>query len=293
MLLFQQIEELAYKNTDSRRNIGEFLLTEKGNLEKYSMQEIAEATFTSKASLVRFAKTLGYKGWKEFMTDFLAEIHYNDTHYNDIDPNLPFTAESSRKDIVYQIANLQVESILDTADLIDMHQLDKAVGYLKAADKIAIFGLAPNSYVAKLFQRKMLTIGKYVMLSDSGNHGMLAYMMGENDTAILISYSGNNPAHVPVNLLPILKENHVRTIGITGKGGNTISSSTDAVLIMSTREKLYSKIANFGTEESINYILNVLFACCFQEHYDDNLVYKIKVSQAIENRVSDNPDIRE
>lgn len=62
MLLFQRIEELAYKHTDARRTIGEFLLTEKSKIENYSMQEIAEKTFTSKSSMVRFAKALGFSG---------------------------------------------------------------------------------------------------------------------------------------------------------------------------------------------------------------------------------------
>ena len=56
MLLFQQIEDLAYKHTDARRTIGEFLLAKKSRVREYNMQQIAEETFSSKSSLVRFAK---------------------------------------------------------------------------------------------------------------------------------------------------------------------------------------------------------------------------------------------
>lgn len=38
MLLFQQIEDLAYKHTDARRTIGEFLLAKKSRIKEYSMQ---------------------------------------------------------------------------------------------------------------------------------------------------------------------------------------------------------------------------------------------------------------
>ena len=86
MLLFQQIEDLAYKHTDARRTIGEFLLAKKSRVREYNMQQIAEETFSSKSSLVRFAKALGFSGWKEFMEQFLSDSYYEESHYTDIDP---------------------------------------------------------------------------------------------------------------------------------------------------------------------------------------------------------------
>ena len=55
-----------------------------------------------------------------------------------------------------------------------------------------------------------------------------------------------------------------------------IRKSLNCVLTMSSRERLYTKISNFATEESIIYILNVLFSCYFAEDYENNKVFKIK-----------------
>ena len=56
----------------------------------------------------------------------------------------------------------------------------------------------------------------------------------------------------------------------------------DCIITMSSRERLYSKIANYATEESLNYILNVLFSCCFASQYKQNLEFKIKNSSLLE-----------
>jgi hypothetical protein len=53
---------------------------------------------------------------------------------------------------------------------------------------------------------------------------------------------------------------------------------------ISSREKLYSKIANFSTEESINYILNTLFSCYFSQNYEENLKNKIAKTIKIESK---------
>lgn len=50
---------------DTRYFIGEFLLKEKDRFYKYSMEDIAKLTHTSKSILVRFSKILGFNGWED------------------------------------------------------------------------------------------------------------------------------------------------------------------------------------------------------------------------------------
>jgi len=90
----------------------------------------------------------------------IEEIYHQENHYSDIDPNYPFSEQDSTLDIIQKISNLQVESILDTADLIDIKTLEQAVDIILGSNKIAVFGLSPNSSMAALFRRKMQAIGK-------------------------------------------------------------------------------------------------------------------------------------
>lgn len=293
MLLFQQIEELAHSHTDARRTIGEFLLKEKSSIKKYTMQEIAEKTYTSKSSLVRFAKTLGFQGWKDFIEKFLNDTYYEESHYTDIDPNFPIEEGESTKDIVYKISNLMVESILDTTDQLSLKEIDKAVNFMAEANQIALLGQSPNTYLGNLFRRKMMSIGKNVLLSSGWDQGLLARTLHQGDCAILISYSGNNENRAPMNFIPMLQEKGVPIIAITGLGSNFLRRNADCILSMSSRERLYTKIGTFSTEESIALILNTLYACYFAKNYRENLRYKIDASKHLEKRYSRYADIRE
>lgn len=59
MNLIHRVEELSMQyGGGSRKVIGAFILQERRHLHDYSIQEIAEKTYTSKAALVRFAKSL-------------------------------------------------------------------------------------------------------------------------------------------------------------------------------------------------------------------------------------------
>lgn len=283
MFLFQKIEELMMNYGDARHAIGEFVLHEKDNLYKYTINEIAEYTYTSKATVVRFAKTLGYDGWKEFMKAFISEIKYQVNHQNDADVNYPFKENDSVETIIEKIKTLQIESIQDTADLLDTAMLEKATAYLLKARHIVIFGISPNSFLGELFRRKMITIGKQVDLARSGESGIIARTLNKDDCAIMISYSGNNEAADPMVHLSVLLENEVPTIGITSGGDNYLHRNLSCILTMSSKERLYTKIANFSTEESLQFIFNVLFANYFVKNYQDNNLYKIRNSKILES----------
>lgn len=244
--------------------------------------------------MVRFAKALGFSGWKEFLKAFWEEQSYQEQHYTDIDANYPFDADSSRQDIINQLCSLQVESLLDTADLLDGAPLAECAELLLRSRRIAMFGLNPNLTLAELFQRKMLSIGRQVELPSMGDSGLLAHSLTAEDCAVIISYSGNSIHHGPLSVLSALEERGVPVIALTSVGDNLLRQRADYTLSISSYERLYSKISTFATENSILYILNVLFSCCFAADYQANISRKVGTARRLESeRRTDAQALRE
>lgn len=278
MFLIQKVEELVVTYNDGRKNIGEFILANFNTIQNYSIDEIAKNTKTSKASIVRFAKTLGYEGWKDLKRDLIREQKVN----FDLDFNYPFQEGDDVQEIAKKIANVQMESIMDTYAHLDLETMMDCTDQIIKAKKIALFGVAPNTSIAQLFQRKMLSIGKVIEVADFREMGMNAKLMNENDFAIVISYSGNNATSEPVNIVSILNRNNVPILAITSGGDNYLRMHTDFVLTLCSRERLYTKIANFASEQSLLYVLNVLFACCFERNYEENDRFKQQSARELE-----------
>ncbi len=295
MTLFQRVEELTVTSQNSsKKSIGEFVMRKKSHVSEYTTQQIVDETYTSKAALVRFAKALGYRGWKEFAGAFAAEQHYQESHYSDIDPNFPFTGDDTIPDIIQKMSSLQVESILDTADLLNPRTIKKAADLLVSSRRTALFGLSPNLLLGQLFYRRMMTINKPVEIPLLNDSGLLASSLTSEDCAILISYSGNTRTREPVSLLPILESRKVPVIAVTSVGNNKLRMHAHYTFSISSREKLYSKISTFATEKSIEFILDVLFSVCFSLSYQENLNTKINNGKALEGaRIATNHDLVE
>ena len=61
-----------------------------------------------------------------------------------------------------------------------------------------------------------------------------------------------------------------------------MSSVADCVLRISSRERLYSKIATFANDASITYVLDVLYSCMFKQDYDTNIELRKETSRVFE-----------
>lgn len=201
-----------------------------------------------------------------------------------MDANYPFTQANSTSEILDNIKKLQIESIQDTFELMDLSTLNKATDYLYKANRVVIFGLSPNVYLGELFKRKMITIGKNIEVVNLGEMAIVSRTLKSDDCAILVSYSGNNQDAEPMCYLPILLKQKVKMIGITSGGNNYLREHLSCVFTMSSKERLYTKISTFASEESIQYIFNALYANYYSKAYQENNQFKIQNAKIIENK---------
>lgn len=282
MYLYHRIEELVATSTDSRRTIGAFVLREHAHLSDYTIADIAEATYTSKASCTRFAQSLGYDGWRPFIKDFVAEQLFEEKHPSFVDANFPFEAGANNDQVVEAIAGLTADAVADTVRLLNHGQLNRAARAIAGARRVRVFALSPNHYMGGLFCRKLMGIGVDAATAIPGELGVNARSLGPNDVAVVISYSGNNPEMEPMVQVPVLLANKVPIIAVTSEGNNYLRKCADMTLTVSSRESLYSKIGTLASEASMNYLLDVLFGCVFARDYEKNLAFKIAGARQLE-----------
>ncbi|WP_160676466.1 MurR/RpiR family transcriptional regulator [Clostridium sp. C8-1-8] len=283
MLLTEKMMQVSF--SESEKIIIDYIFKEKEDIKNKTTKQIAQQTYTHPSTTIRIAKKLGYNGWNELKEAYLEEIKYLDSHFENIDANFPFTEDDSIMAIANKIATLNQTTIKDTLSLIHHDDLQKAVQFLHKASEIKVFANNQNLIIAQDFMLKMNRIQKSVSISLTDSEQVFeAFNCKKGCCAIIISYSGeDNPL---IKAIPVLKQNSVPIIAITSLGDNTLASKADCVLRITTRERLYSKIANFTTNDSICYLLDVLYSCVFSKDYDKNLEHKIMVSKYFDPRKS-------
>ncbi|PEI33491.1 sugar isomerase [Bacillus wiedmannii] len=288
MLLLEKMKEDIFSSSESEIIV--YLFKQRENIKDKTTKQISKETYTHPSTLIRIAKKLGYSGWVELKNSFLGEIEYLNSHFSSIDANYPFDDQDSIMTVANKMALLNQTTISDTLSLLNHDDLQRATNMLDEAAHIKVFSMYHNLLICHDFKSKMNRIGKHVSLCTVDPH-FEAVNSNTETCAIVISYSGESEDIV--GLLPFLKRKKVPVIALTSIGENTLTKYADCILRITTREKLYSKIGSFSSNESICFLLDLLYACVFSEDYKNNLEYKIRISKYFDHRKSSNKVMQE
>ncbi len=291
MLITQKMELM--KLSSNEELIYQFILNHPEQLERLTIKQIASQIYVSPALFIVFAKKLGYSGWNEFKQDFIEERKYLDSHFQEIDPNRPFSSQDNIMNIAYKIATLQNETIQDTLELIHHDNLQKATQLLKKSLHIYLFGSNMSYIASQEFFYSMKRLGVHIEYNiDPVEQIFQTQMMPPQSVAIVISYTGET-AHV-LKICQDLYQQKVPIITITGFGENTVMKYSDVALYMSTRENVHTKISTFSTRQSIHTILDILYSCYFAFHYQENYEKVVETNNSVEyKRFSSNTEINQ
>ena len=290
MLLTEKISQL--KLSSAEQIIVQFMEEHPFELEQYAISELAKKIYVHPSSFIRLAKKLEFDGWISLRKAYTNEKSYLDARFQQIDPNLPFSKNDDELSIASRIAHLESITIMDSFELLTAKNLKVAKKILKNCKQIKIFGSSGNLMVAKDFMLKMQRLNCPVEMSDViGESLYQAYNTDENTCAILISYTGEN--EIILSLAKMLKKRHTPIIVLTSIGENQLSQYSDCTLHLTTRERLYSKIASYTINTSISYLLDVLYSLYFSLNYQENFEHIIEMGKMIDIRHSSSSIMQE
>lgn len=277
MLVREKLEDCPHF-TSSEEKVAQHLLHLGLEIEDLSTGDIAKSTYTSSATVVRLAKKIGFSGWNELKENLLSETRYLNSHFKEIDPNFPFEAKDSFMTVANKIGELEIETIRDTISLLDHKVLHQVVHLLKDADTIYLFGNSVCWMLAERFKYLMVRMGKAVNVTTTlSEQRYEVVQISESDCVLFLSYSGEDDGLL--GIVDSLENSKVPLISITNLGSNSVAEKCDFHLYCSTREKLSNKIGAFSSVESMNFLLDILYACIFSADYEKNLQQRLKLAK--------------
>lgn len=279
MKILTQFNDLE-RFSDAEQSLIEWILNNDEKLLTMSTKELANATYTSPATIVRLCQKLGLKGYNDFKIKYAKEIDINKKNNMQVSANYPFKKEDSFEKISVSLAQLFKEVIDETQELLNYEDLDKIADALIEADVIDVYSTSLPLICAMDFEKKLMHIGKRInVASMDGEQEFLVSNSTPRHCAIIISYSGQTEKQI--NLAMVAKKRKAKVISITSNISSPLAKISDFNICVSAREKNGTKIANFCSRTGINYVLDVLYSIIFVKEYDKNMIYKTTIEREI------------
>jgi len=250
--LANRITSYNDKLSKSDTMIAEFLLKNSEKVSKLSIQELANLTGTSTATLSRFAKKIGYGSYQDLKFDIS-----NSASTKSDDFFLELNESDNFHDILAKNFAANISSLQSTEDLTSNEQLEAAIQILLKSKKCAFFGMGGSNAVALIAYHRFLRTPLIALYhQDFHYQQMIAATMGAEDCAILISHTGKN--RDTLRILEIFKERKVPVIGLTSFAGSPFAEKVDVALISVAEETAYRPEAVASTVSQIS-LLDSLF----------------------------------
>ena len=200
-----------------------------------NISQIADKSGTSVASVVRFCKTLGFKGYPEFRMALIGQLSRQIAQGTDLQLDGGITVDDSAAEVIRKIAYADSLAIKTTAERLDVETFIKTVDAWEAASTIGIIGFASSGYVAMDLQLKLNRLGKRsVAWSDLHTALTSISLLKKGDVLVAISHSGTTLDIIDV--ISEFKEKGITIVLSTNALRSPATAIADLTLFTSARE---------------------------------------------------------
>lgn len=272
MLLEKLREEEHFTNHE--KDVVRYILDHLEQVPSMSAGELARASFTSKATVVRLSQKLGLAGYQEFKLKLVEEVNPKN-RIDRILANEPITGKSTYTDIINTLPVLYDKAITNTRLSFDKNVMIRINNYLQGAECIDIYGTGISYHLAKEAAFKFATLGIECSAYESINGHYLAARKNKKTVAFLLSFTGAN--RTVVRIARYLREatnNYV--VGIAGPHGETLKKWCNEMVEIPNRDSLLSLdvISSFA---AANYVFDVFFALYLSRRYEEHTASSIEM----------------
>ncbi|MSS77968.1 MurR/RpiR family transcriptional regulator [Anaerococcus sp. AGMB00486] len=211
-----EIIESNYDNfTDVEKNIADFFI-HNNKKQKFSSKDLADKLFVSQASLSRFSQKCGFRGYREFIYQYLEDFVEKE---QDVTGNIS------------QVLNTYQELLNKTYSLVDENQIKRIINYLNTVEKVFVCGKGSSGLAANEMELRFMRIGVNIdSITDSDQMKMRSIFHNENSLAIGLSISGNTE-EVLYYLFEAHKKN-AKTVLITSQNKKAYKNYCDEVILV-------------------------------------------------------------
>lgn len=204
-----------------------------------NISQLADYSETSVASVVRFSKAIGYKGYPEFRMALVSEVSrigFTASKAAELDSGI--TISDSLEEIIRKISQADAQAIQTTAERIDIDSFAKTVDAWDKAQTIGIFGLVSSGYVAMDLSLKLNRQGKTTTAWRDAHTALTSVsLLKPGDCLVAISHSGTTVDVVDV--MQAFKSRGITIILITNSLRSSATALADIVLHTSARETTF------------------------------------------------------
>lgn len=207
--------------TQVEKNIADFFIANTENAD-FSARNIAEKLFVSEASLSRFAKKVGYAGYREFLYNYQSTFQQKKQNIQE-DTKVVF--------------NTYQELLNKAYSLIDEEQMERVVKLISEKKRIYVYGFGGSGLAAQEFRFRFMRLGLDIE-AVTDFHLMMMNDARIHEDALVIAISISGQTKEVIDALKKASGKGAATILITSRNDERFLKRFDEVVLAAVKQNL-------------------------------------------------------
>jgi len=224
-----QIISDNYKSlTKSEKRIANYLRKNQEESAFLSAGEIADRLGLSEATLVRFARTLGFSSYPAMRTVLQDAFRRRVTHSARLRGRLEDLRQGG--DIFERLVVSEMDYLTQALETVERQALQKTVELMRSCDRIFVFGVGPSVSIVELMEIRLGRFGRQVIPLTTAGREILEPLMLMNDRDLLFMISFFDITRTQQLVLDYANEVNCPVVILTDTLGSIIGDKADVVL---------------------------------------------------------------
>ena len=243
------------KFSESENHIAGYLLEHLDTLNNLTLNKLAAETFTSQATVNRFCKKMGFRGFSDFRLKLSQEAALSQRVAVLPSENL-IDAADSLNIISGKISSYFISAIEETRSSLDLIQLERITERIMSSKRIDYFCFDDNFYIAENITSSFMSAGIHTLSFSQSNLQFLQSIIIEpNDVAFIFSKSGTNKKLIEI--MKLLKAKNIYTVLFTPVLDSPLAMLAEEVVYVVNNEN-FLDLGYSLFSVSLHYLLTIL-----------------------------------
>ena len=224
----QVITEYYQQLTKSEKQIANYLRKNQEESAFLSAAELADRLGLSEATIVRFARTIGFDSYPAMREMLQENFRRRVTHSTRLQSRLEDLLDGG--DILERMIASEIDYLSQALETVDLKAFHQAVDLMKSHKRIFVFGVGPSVSLVELMEIRLRRVGMDVVPLTTTGREILEPMLRMNDRDLLFTicfFDITPPLELVLNYANELGS---KVIMLTDTLGSIVGDKADVVL---------------------------------------------------------------
>ena len=237
----QRVEATRLLLTKQEQNIIDYLQTNFSGLSHFSIEDLADVTNSSRPTIYRLCRKMGYKGFKELkeaMSDLNQSIVASTDEFNSmlLTPGIASDDALQETESAFEIFQrgfaVDIQALQRTAVMCSEEQIKRLVNMILQAEIVYSVGYETSCFPAKFLAERLSRLRKRVQIAVGEQRYIIdmIFPMSNKDIVMLFEYHKNFP--LDMEILQFARAHDTKTILLTNYPTSPAIPLADETLVI-------------------------------------------------------------